>query len=116
MERAQLHVMREFFFSQIQGEPIKDVDGKRVGKLIDLAIRWEGEGPPRVTGIKFARGVQSHIPIDQVAEMNQDRIRLAGRLKEEELVALHPDEIYMGKWLMDKQIIDLKGLQGRPGQ
>ncbi len=109
MERAQLHVMREFFFSQIQGEPIKDVDGKRVGKLIDLAIRWEGEGPPRVTGIKFARGVHSHIPIDQVAEMNQDRIRLAGRLKEEELIALHPDDIYVGKWLMDKQIIDLRG-------
>ncbi len=109
MDRAQLHVMREFFFSQIQGEPIKDVDGKRVGKLIDLAIRWEGEGPPRVTGIKFARGVQSLIPIDRVAEMNQDRIRLAGSLKEEELVALQPDDIYVGKWLMDKQIIDLRG-------
>ena len=78
MNRAQLHVLREFFFSQIQGEPIKDSEGKRVGKLIDLAIRWEGEAPPRVTGIKFARGVQSHIPIDQVEEMNQDRIRLVG--------------------------------------
>ncbi len=109
MDRTQLHVMREFFFSQIQGEPIKDVDGKRVGKLIDLAIRWKGEGPPRVTGIKFARGVQSLIPIDRVAEMNQDRIRLAGSLKEEELVALQPDDIYVGKWLMDKQIIDLRG-------
>ena len=109
MNRAQLHVLREFFFSQIQGEPIKDNEGKRVGKLIDLAIRWEGEAPPRVTGIKFARGVQSHIPIDQVEEMNQDRIRLVGKLREEELIPLKADEIYVGKWLMDKQIIDLKG-------
>ena len=109
MNRHQLHVLREFFFSQIQGEPIYDHMGKRVGKLIDLAIRWEGEGPPRVTGIKFAKGIQSHIRIDQVEEMSQDRIRLVGKLEEEELLPLQPDEIYVGKWLMDKQIIDLKG-------
>jgi len=109
MHRTQLHVLREFFFSQIQGEPIYDHEGKRVGKLMDLAIRWEGEGPPRVTGIKFARGVQSHIRIDQVVEMSHDRIRLAGKLREEELIPLRTDEIYVGKWLMDKQIIDLEG-------
>ena len=109
MNRAQLHVLREFYFSQIQGEPIFDHGGKRVGKLMDLAIRWEGEAPPRVTGIKFAKGVQSHIPIDQVEEMSQDRIRLVGKLQEEELIPLQANEIYVGKWLMDKQIIDLKG-------
>jgi CBS domain-containing protein/sporulation protein YlmC with PRC-barrel domain len=107
--RAQLHVLREFFFSQIQGEPIYDPEGNRVGKLRDLAIRWEGEGPPRVTGIKFAKGYQKHIPIDKVEEMTHDNIRLVGKLKEEDLIPLQPDEIYVGKWLMDKQIIDLKG-------
>jgi magnesium transporter len=109
MNRTQLHVLREFFFSQIQGEPIYDHEGHRVGKLIDLAIHWEGETPPRVTGIKYARGVQSHIGLDQVEEMNQDRIRLVGKLQEENLIPLKADEIYVGKWLMDKQIIDLKG-------
>jgi magnesium transporter len=109
MNRAQLHVLKEFFFSQIQGEPIYDHEGHRVGKLIDLAIRWEGEAPPRVTGIKFAKGVQKHIRLDQLEEMSQDRISLAGKLREEELIPLRSDEIYVGKWLMDKQIIDLKG-------
>jgi magnesium transporter len=109
MNRAQLHVLREFFFSQIQGEPIYDHEGNRVGKLIDLAIRWEGETPPRVTGIKFARGVQKHIRLDDVEEMSQDRIRLVGKLQEADLIPLQPNEIYVGKWLMDKQIIDLKG-------
>ena len=42
MNKSQLHVLREFFFSQIQGEPIYDREGSRVGKLLDLAIRWEG--------------------------------------------------------------------------
>jgi magnesium transporter len=109
MNRANFHVLREFFFSQIEGEPIYDKGGHRVGKLIDLAIRWEGEGPPQVTGIKYARGVQSHIRIDQVEEMHQDRIRLAGSLNQDELIPLQANEIYVGKWLMDKQIIDLKG-------
>jgi magnesium transporter len=110
MNRAQLHVLREFFFSQIQGEPIYDHEGSRVGKLIDLAIRWEVETtPPRVTGIKFAKGVQKHIRLDDLEEMSQDRIRLVGKLQEAELIPLQPDEIYVGKWLMDKQIIDLKG-------
>lgn len=108
MNRAQLQVLSEFFFSQIQGRPIYDHEGRRVGKLLDLAIRWDGE-TPRVTGIKFAKGVQSHIRIDQIEEMSHARIRLIGPLKEEELVPLQSDEIYMGKWLMDKQIIDLKG-------
>jgi magnesium transporter len=109
MNRTQLHVLREFFFSQIQGEPIYDHEGRRVGKLIDLAIRWEGEGAPRVTGIKFARGVQNHIRLNQVEDMSQDNIRLVGKLQEAELIPLRADEIYVGKWLMDKQIIDLKG-------
>jgi magnesium transporter len=109
MNRPQLHVLKEFFFSQIQGEPIYDHEGSRVGRLMDLAIRWEGEAPPRVTGIKFAKGVQNHIRLDQVEEMSQDRISLVGKLREEELIPLRSDEIYVGKWLMDKQIIDLQG-------
>jgi magnesium transporter len=101
-------VLGEFFFSQIQGKPILDKAGRQVGRLRDLAIRWEGE-TPRVTGIKYAKRVQQHIRVDQVEDMSLGGIELKGELKEEELVPLRPDEIYMGKWLMDKQIIDLKG-------
>ena len=50
----KLRVLGEFFFSQIQGKPIYDHQGRRVGKLRDLAICWEGD-TPRVTGIKYAR-------------------------------------------------------------
>lgn len=104
----KVQVLAEFFFSQIQGKPIYDHEGRRVGRLKDLALHWEGE-TPRVTGIKYAKGVQSHIPIDLVEMMSLKGIELKGKLKEEELIPLHTDEIYMGKWLMDKQIIDLKG-------
>ncbi len=106
--KVQVEVLGEFFFSQIQRIPIYDREGKRVGELRDLAIRWDGE-TPKVTGIKYARGVQKLIPVEQVAQFRQEGIRLEGALEEGLLVLLKPDEIYMGKWLMDKQIIDIKG-------
>jgi magnesium transporter len=104
----KLRVLGEFFFSQIQGMPIYDHQGRQVGKLRDLAIRWE-EDTPRVTGIKYARDIQAHIPVDQLARINHTHIDLRHELDQETLVPLQDDEIYMGKWLMDKQIIDLKG-------
>ncbi len=104
----KIRVMGEFFFSQIQGKPIHDHHGRQVGKFRDLAIRWEGD-TPRVTGIKYARGTQKLIPVDQVARIDATHISLLHELDESALVPLQPDEIYMGKWLMDKQIIDLKG-------
>ncbi|MGB8991297.1 MAG: CBS domain-containing protein [Desulfobaccales bacterium] len=106
MEKVK--ILGEFFFSQIQGKPIYDPHGRKVGNLRDLAIRWEA-GTPRVTGIKYAKGVQRHIPVEQIARINPNHLDLQKELDEETLIPMHPDEIYMGKWIMDKQIIDLKG-------
>jgi len=106
MEKVQ--VLGEFFFSQIQSKPIYDNEGRLVGRIRDLAVRWERE-TPEVTAIKYAKGVHKHIPIGQIEEMNLAGIQLKGRLQEEKLTPMQPDELYMGRWLMDKQIIDLKG-------
>lgn len=104
----KIKVLGEFFFSQIQGKPIYDHQGRQVGNLRDLAIRWEA-GTPKVTGIKYAKGVQRHIPVDQVAHIHPNRLELHAELDETTLVDMHPGEIYLDKWIMDKQIIDLKG-------
>ena len=71
----KFRVLGEFFFSQIQGKPIHDHQGRPVGKLRDLAIRWEGD-TPRVTGIKYAKSMQKHIPVDQVTYINATHINL----------------------------------------
>ncbi len=106
MEKVQ--VLSEFFFSQIRRKPIYDQEGRVVGRLRDLAISWHGE-IPRVTGIKYAKGVQRHIPVSHIEHMTPKRVTLKGPFTEEDLIPLQENEIYMGKWLMDKQIIDLKG-------
>jgi CBS domain-containing protein/sporulation protein YlmC with PRC-barrel domain len=104
----KIKVLNEFFFSQIRAIPIFDHDGRKVGNLRDLAISWENE-QPRVTGIKYAKNVQKHIPVQQIANISAKGVELSGRFEESSLIPLKPNEIYMGKWLMDKQIIDLKG-------
>jgi magnesium transporter len=106
--KEHVQVLGEFFFSQLLGTPIYDREGRRVGQLRDLAISWEGE-TPKVAVIKYAKGVQEHIPVEQVEEVLLTGIRLKGSLEAESLIPMQPDEIYMGKWLMDKQIIDTKG-------
>ena len=106
MEKVK--VLGEFFFSQIQGKPIYDQHGRQVGNLRDLAIRWEA-GTPRVTGIKFAKGVQRHIPVDQIKWIHDTHLDLHQQPDEATLIPMHPDELYLDKWIMDKQIIDLKG-------
>ncbi|MGA7578488.1 MAG: magnesium transporter [Desulfobaccales bacterium] len=106
--KVHVQVLGEFFFSQLEGIPIYDREKQRVGELRDLAIRWEGE-TPRVTAIKYAKGVQQLIPVDQIEEVQLTGVKLKGALEEGRLVLMQPDEIYMGKWLMDKQIIDTKG-------
>ena len=97
-----------FFFSQLQGIPVYDRERQRVGELRDLAIRWEGE-TPKVTAIKYAKGIQQLIPVDQIEEVKLTGVKLKGTLEVERLVPMQPDEIYVGKWLLDKQIIDTKG-------
>jgi len=106
--KVHVQVLGEFFFSQLRGIPIYDRERQRVGELRDLAIRWEG-GTPKITAIKYAKGVQEHIPVEQVEDVQLMWVKLKGSLEAEQLVLLQPDEIYMGKWLMDKQIIDTKG-------
>ncbi len=104
----KVHVLGEFFFSQIQGIPIYDHEGHRVGHLRDLAIRWDRE-TAKITAVKYAKRVQKLIPVGQIDVFNHAGVKLKCHLEEERLVPLQPDEIYMGKWLMDKQIIDIKG-------
>jgi magnesium transporter len=101
-------VLNEFFFSDVLGKPIFDCQGKTVGRVKDMVVRWDGISP-RVTGIKFAKDIHNHLDIDQIDEWNESGITLFGKLEEQSLQPLEDDEIYVGKWLLDKQIIDMKG-------
>lgn len=102
------NVLGEFFFSLLQGRPIYDAGGKKVGSVKDMAARWDG-GTPQVVGIKYARKTHELIPIEMVDSLDNKSVKLAAQFTKNKNVPIREEDIYVSKWLLDKQIIDLKG-------
>lgn len=105
---GEVKVLGEFYFSQILNKPILDAQGRRIGRVKDMAMRWDSL-TPHVTGIKFAKGVQDLIPIEMVSTLNQEEVQLSVVFSPKITDQLEEDETFIGKWLLDKQIIDLEG-------
>ncbi|MDR3588584.1 MAG: CBS domain-containing protein [Negativicutes bacterium] len=105
---AQMTLTREFYFSRLLGRPIYDAGGRMVGRIKDMAVRWESSFP-QVVGIKYAKKVHSLIPIDRIQSFDENSVTLAQQFSWDQTVALEESAIYISKWLLDKQIIDLKG-------
>lgn len=103
-----LKILGEFYFSQLSNKPIYDAKGRRIGRLLDMAMRWDSVSP-HVTGIQYAKGIHALIPIEWVVSWDEDRLRLNTVFDPLLTCPLHEEETFIGKWLLDKQIIDLEG-------
>lgn len=101
-------VLTDFFFSRMLGKPIIDAAGKRIGKVRDMVALWDGV-TPRITGIKFQPRQQGLLPVELVASFGNDGLKLAVASDRLPAKPLLDDELYVARWLLDKQIIDLKG-------
>jgi len=104
----QFAVLGEFYFSQLLGTSIYDKSGCNIGKIRDMAVRWEG-AYPQIVGIKHIKKSQALITIDQIESCSYKEVRLKDNFEIGKAVTLHENDIYISKWLLDKQIIDLKG-------
>ncbi len=105
---SQIKVLGEFFFSKALNTRIYDSQGRLVGRIKDMTITRNGTSPT-VTCIKFEKDPQKHLDISQVNQWDKTGMRLKETIANVYTRTLKSDEIYIGKWLMDKQIIDLAG-------
>lgn len=103
----QKHV-QEIYFSRLLGKRIYDASGKTVGRIKDVAVLWDGE-IPQVTGIRYMRDNQTLIPANIVREWTCLGVELLQTMDQIKTITITQEELYVGKWLLDKQIIDLKG-------
>ena len=103
----QKHI-HEIYFSQLLGKRIYDNVGKCVGKVKDCVVLWDGD-MPRVTGIRHTDDMDKLIPAEIILKWNEPGIKLLQPLDQSALVGIRHQELYVGKWLLDKQVIDLKG-------
>lgn len=101
-------VLGEFYFSRLLGKPIYDSTGARIGRIKDMTVRWDSASP-QVVGIKHAQKVHDLIPVEMVERCTEQGVYLADGFSGSRLTPLTEDDIYISKWLLDKQIIDLKG-------
>ena len=103
-----LKMVGEFYFSQLIGQSIYDKAGNRFGRVKDIAVRWDGVYP-RVIGVKYENKIHNLIPIEWIVLRANDRVELVENFTVDQTVPLHENDIYASKWLLDKQIIDIKG-------
>ena len=97
----------EFYISEIIGKRIYDNYGHFVGKVKDLVAVWTDVGP-EVMGIKFTHASQI-IPIDRVTEWGMRGVFLHERPRLGMVRPIYEEEIFVNRWLLDKQIIDIRG-------
>jgi len=98
---------QEFFISEVIGRKIYDSEDRKVGRLKDLAAIWVA-GNPEVVGLKITSR-SDIIPLQLVAEFGPRSIRLRSPFAVEQLRRVAGDEIFVSRWLLDKQIVDIRG-------
>jgi len=104
----ELKILGEFYFCQLLGTPIYDKKGRNIGKIRDMTVRWDG-AYPQIVGIQHIKKMHELIPIDQIESCSYKEVRLKETFDMGKTVTLHETDIYISRWLLDKQIIDLKG-------
>jgi len=84
------------------------VAGQKVGTIRDFAVLWDGVYP-RVTGIKYAKGNQKIIGVSEINKLDKKGVFLKNTFDKTITKDLREDELLVKKWLLDKQIVDIKG-------
>ena len=99
------------YLSEIIGRPVIDLDGKHVGKLIDVIVRPWAEFPhPLIEAIVVENktGLQ-YLPFAAVAALFSPAIPLKYRSDEAPVFELMADDVLLSRDVLDKQIIDTDG-------
>ena len=101
------------YVSDLMGKPVADVDGEPVGYLEDLIASARREMPhPMIVAVVVKRpGGTLTIPFSNVAVLVAPAIPLTKRLQD--IVPYEPGEhdLYLGRDVLDKQIIDTDGVR-----
>jgi CBS domain-containing protein len=99
--------------ASLVGAPVFNQRGQRVGKLVDLVARMQGQDRyPPLTGLLLRIGSRnSFLPIEAVDSINHQSVHLrTARLDLREFMR-RPGEVMLAKDMLDHQVVDLDGRQ-----
>ena len=101
------------YLSDLFGKPVTDVDGRKVGRVVDILACTRGRTPhPEVVAVSVRRGRDTLcVPIAEVAVLIAPAIPLTVR---EDQITRYPageHDIHLVHDILDKQIIDTNGVR-----
>src|SRR4030042_4541370 len=101
------------YASEFIGRPVADADGKRIGKLKDLLAIRHGDVPhPQLVAIEVKQpGGIVYIPMHDVAALISLAIPLKKKFSDITPYIPQPDDVYLVRDVLDKQIIDTDGMR-----
>ncbi|MBI3385457.1 CBS domain-containing protein [Candidatus Gottesmanbacteria bacterium] len=91
------------YFAELRGKAVVTDEGARLGKLTDLVFLSGDQ--PLVTKVVVAGGATMLIPITNLVSINSV-VKIQSAFQSTNLA---PNELFVGKNLLDQQIIDIKG-------
>ena len=96
----------------IIGRPVKDQNGKDLGKLVDFVVRHGGETYPPVSGliVKVA-GRRAYIDGARIAKLTNDEITLSSAKVNLSEYQRRTGEQLLDGDVLDHQIVDVNGLR-----
>jgi hypothetical protein len=96
----------------IIGRPVKDQDGRDLGKLVDFVVRHGGETYPPVSGliVKVA-GRRAYIDGARIAKLTKDEITLSSAKVNLSDYQRRSGEQLLDGDVLDHQIVDVNGLR-----
>jgi magnesium transporter len=99
------------YVSELIGKPVVEMNGERIGRLVDLVASVHGEIPhPQVSAVIVSHsGTKLAIPFSDVAMLTVPVILVNKALGEIRPHEPANDELYLARDVLDKQIIDTNG-------
>jgi len=99
------------FLSQVQGRPVFDVNGARVGLLRDLLIQPDTPYPPVRSVAVMHEGRLHSIPWHEVASITPRGTALRGSFASRGYPEPSDDFVWLARDVLDKQIVDTTGIK-----
>ena len=99
------------FLSQLLGRPTLDAEGVRIGVLRDLLVSSDNPYPALNAIVVADKGHLHAIPWIHVASVTPRGAVLRSRVRLEAFPAPTDDMIWLGRDLLDKQIVDTHGVK-----
>jgi CBS domain-containing protein len=94
------------------GRPVQLVDGREVGRAVDVVVSWSAETYPPLIGIVVRVGRRrAFVPIGDVAALTPAAVTLSSWRLDVRDFETRPGEVALMRDIVDHQLVDIDGVQ-----